>query len=259
MIKIAIIGAGNMGGAITRGLSTDPEMDITVSNPSNTKLQALKEQCPGITTTNSNVEAVRHADAVIICVKPWIAATVIDEIRQYTLKAKPLTISIAAGIDTDALAAVYGCENLPLAYAIPNTAIAVGQGMTFACTANCDQRHADMLSRIFSCMGAFALTDRKHMDAAMALSSCGIAYAYKYAQACVQAGVQLGFKPADALRYTIETVKGAMAMLGQPGATPQGEIDRVTTPGGLTIKGINQLEHTGFTSSVIQAILKPLE
>ena len=108
-------------------------------------------------------------------------------------------------------------------------------------------------------MGVVDVIEERLMDAATALSSCGIAYVFKFIQACVQAGVELGFKPADALRYVNATVDGAAALLSLPNTNPQCEIDKVTTPGGMTIKGINALEHSGFSSAVINAILTPLK
>ena len=141
---------------------------------------------------------------------------------------------------------------------IPNTALSVGKSMTFIAPRRAE-RITDTIVKMFETMGEVAVIEEKLMDAATALTSCGIAYVYKFAQACVQAGVELGFKPADALKYVCATMDGAATMLSQPGAAPQSEIDKVTTPGGMTIKGINMLEHTGFTSAVIKAILSPVK
>jgi pyrroline-5-carboxylate reductase len=131
--------------------------------------------------------------------------------------------------------------------------------MTFIAARRASDELKQFVKEAFSSMGEAAIVEERLMNAATALSSCGIAYAYKYVQACVQAGVQLGFRPDDALHYVLATVDGAVAMLRQNETLPQQEIDRVTTPGGMTIKGINELDHQGFTSAVIRAILKPLE
>ena len=131
--------------------------------------------------------------------------------------------------------------------------------MTFIAARRADNNTLDSIVKMFGTMGEVAVIEERLMDAATAISSCGIAYVYKFIQACVQAGVELGFKPADALRYVCATVDGAAAMLSQPDAAPQTEIDKVTTPGGMTIKGINSLEHNGFTSAVINAILAPVK
>ena len=131
--------------------------------------------------------------------------------------------------------------------------------MTFIAGRRAEGEALEAVKSMFALMGEVAVIEERLMDAATALSSCGIAYVYKFMQAMVQAGVEMGFRPAEALRYVCATVDGAAAMLGQPGATAQGEIDKVTTPGGMTIKGINALEHAGFTSAVINAVLTPLK
>lgn len=261
-MKFAIIGAGNMGAAIAIGLSSAPEKHhIVVSNPTQAKLDALRARCPGIATTTDNIEAATDADAIVLCVKPWILPQVIAWLKPTLRSKSPALISIAGGVDIDSLRQMLnlGADCPPLYHVIPDTAIMVSRGMTFIATDCADERLTEQVRQAFATMGNAAVVEQRLMPAATALSSCGIAYAYKYIQACVQAGVQLGFRPADALSYTIATVQGAAEMLSQLGTLPQQEIDRVTTPGGMTIKGVNELEHKGFTSAVISAILKPVE
>lgn len=250
-----------MGSAIVRGLCGSRDWnaaEIVAANPSLPKLNTLKADCPQVVTTNSNRSAAAGADVVVIAVKPWLVANVASEITA-ALRPDAIIVSVAAGIDLDTLRSLF-CTEVPhpLARAIPDTAISAGRGMTFVCVAHCGERQRDIVRSIFDTMGRTDFIDEKLMGAATALSSCGIAYVYKFVQAYVQAGVELGLRPADALKATIATVEGAMAMLSQPGATVQGEIDRVTTPGGMTIKGINELDHAGFTSAVIRAIKRPL-
>ena len=244
-MKVAIIGAGNMGGAIARTLAATGEYKIALSNPTLPKLEAFKAEFPEeryITVTTDNVEAVIDADVVILAVKPWLLGQVIDQIKPRLVYRRNTIVSLAGGV----------CR------VIPDTALAVGKSMTFIAGRRADTSTLQVVESLFRRMGEVAVIEERLMDAATALSSCGIAYVYKFIQACVQAGVELGFKPADALRYVCATVDGAAAMLSLPGAAPQTEIDKVTTPGGMTIKGINALEHSGFTSAVINAILTPV-
>lgn len=246
-----------MGSAIARGLAeADPALRITVANPSAPKLQALSAACPGITTTRSNAEAAHGADLVILAVKPWLAAEVLSDITSRLGHPLPLLVSIAAGVGFELLRPHAAATIL----AIPDTAVAVRAGMTFIVPdAGVSADATEAVRTLFALLGEVDVIAEAKLPAAMALSSCGIAYAFKYVQACTQAGVELGLTPAQARRYTVATIAGAAALLGaDPGTDPQSEIDRVTTPGGLTIRGINQLERSGFTAAVIDAILKPL-
>lgn len=249
-----------MGGAIARSLADAEMFDITVSNPSQGKLDAIKAEFPAVTVTTDNVEAVIDADVVILAVKPWLLEDVVREIKPRLVYRRNIIVSLAGGVTLDALDAMLmrGDELPPLFRVIPDTALSVGKSMTFICTRRSEPEDDNTVAALFSIMGKVAFIEERLMDAATALSSCGIAYVYKFIQACVQAGVEMGFRPADALQYVCATVDGAAAMLTQPGASPQAEIDKVTTPGGMTIKGINALEHNGFTSAVINAILTPL-
>ena len=259
-MKVAIIGAGNMGGAIARALAATGQYSIAVANPSLPKLEAIAAEYPNVKTTTDNIVAVCNADVVILAVKPWLIANVVEQIKPNLDYSSTAIVSLAGGMSLDTLDSILIRNNeLPaLCRVIPNTALSVGKSMTFIAPRRAE-KITDTIVKMFETMGEVAVIEEKLMDAATALTSCGIAYVYKFAQACVQAGVELGFKPADALKYVCATMDGAATMLSQPGAAPQSEIDKVTTPGGMTIKGINMLEHTGFTSAVIKAILSPVK
>lgn len=249
-----------MGGAIARALAATGEYKIAVANPTTPKLEAIKAEYPDVTVTTDNVEAVIDADVIILAVKPWLLATVIEQVKPRLVYRRNTVVSLAGGISLDALDAmlVRGDELPALCRVIPDTALSLGKSMTFIAGRRAEGDAIAAVEALFRRMGEVAVIEERLMDAATALSSCGIAYVYKFMQACVQAGVEMGFRPADALRYVCATVDGAAAMLSRPGASPQAEIDKVTTPGGMTIKGINALEHNGFTSAVINAILTPV-
>lgn len=264
-MKIAIIGAGNMGGAIATalyGAGGFEGVSIAVSNPTQAKLDALAARCPGITVTRNNFDAIRKADVIVLAVKPWILPQVIAELNPLILHTVTV-VSVAGGVNLDDLDSMFEHKRLdrlpPIFQAIPNTAITTGRGMTFfSGRRDKDGRSSEIVGRMFGAMGDVAQVPENLMDAGTALCSCGIAYVFKYMQACVQAGVQMGFRPDDALRYTLATIDGATSLMRRDGLLPQQEIDRVTTPGGMTIRGINSLEHNGFTSAVIRAITAAL-
>ena len=247
-----------MGGAIARAILSHPEsnIELTVSNRSDKKLRHLANDFPGVKTTTDNVEAVRGADMLILAVKPYVLPAVKEELADVTLPKS--IVSVVAGTGTAELENMFG-RGRAYFYAIPNTPVMCGKGLTFISTRNANVSETEKVVEIFSLAGEAMVIEERLMPAAMALCSCGVAYAFKYIQACVQAGVELGFSPVEAQRLSVSTVEGAMELLKQPGATPQSEINRVTTPGGMTIKGINCLERTGFVPSVIESIKAPLK
>lgn len=262
-MKIAIIGAGNMGSAIVRGIMRpeSPKYELTVSNPSKNSLENISAEFPTVKITTNNIEALRDADVGIFAVKPWILPSVAEEAVK--AKAVPqIIVSIAAGVGLNQLNGLFNRDlnhERSLFYVIPNTAISIGKGMTFITSKYAIDAEKDLVKNIFDLMGETAFIEEDKIGAATALCSCGIAYAFKYIQACVQAGVQMGFRPENAQKYAIATVDGAMELLKTKETTPQKEIDCVTTPGGMTIRGINMLEHTGFTSSIIKSIIEPIK
>lgn len=253
-MKIAIIGAGNMGGAIARGLAKGSLVrveNIRVSNPSPGKLEALKAEFPDMQVTADNGEAVAGADIVVLAVKPWMVGEVLHKLQ---LKETQMLISIAAGIKLGDLWQLLGQKGNPLFRVIPNTAISEMQSMTLVSCSQASQEQIQLVLDIFSEMGLAMLIPEEKMAAATAMTSCGIAYALKYIQAAMQAGIELGVRPKDGMRMVAQSLKGAAELILANDTHPSVEIDKVCTPGGLTIKGINQLEHDGFTSALINAI-----
>ena len=258
-MKVAIIGAGNMGGAIARGMAQGSlirPVDITVSNPSEGKLRAIKEFNPHIKTTCNNQEAINEADLIILAVKPWFIKEVIEGLTLQT--EKQIIASVAAGIPFAEYEQWIG-EKATIFRIIPNTAISQMQSMTLLASHNASKEQEALLANIFNEMGVAMLIDEKQMGAATALTSCGIAYVLKYIQAAMQAGVEMGIYPKDAARMVAQSVKGAAELILTNESHPSVEIDKVTTPGGLTIKGINELEHGGFTSAIINAMKASLK
>lgn len=243
-----------MGGAIARGLAKGSLVkveDITVSNPSQGKLEALKAEFPDMQVTADNSEAVASADIVVLAVKPWLVGEVLNKLQ---LKETQMLISIAAGIKLGDLWQLLGQKGNPLFRVIPNTAISEMQSMTLVSCSQASQEQIQLVLDIFSEMGLAMLIPEEKMAAATAMTSCGIAYALKYIQAAMQAGIELGVRPKDGMRMVAQSLKGAAELILANDTHPSVEIDKVCTPGGLTIKGINQLEHDGFTSALINAI-----
>lgn len=251
-MKIAIIGAGNMGSAIAYGLATGylgSEEKIMVSNPHNEKLEKLKERFPGIQTTNDNKEAVRNAGLVILAVKPWKVEEVLKPLH---LQRPQILVSLAAGISIEQLAHFVDPE-MPIFRVIPNTAIAERASMTLICGRNATEQQSQLLQDLFNEMGLSIFIREEQIAAGTALASCGIAFVLKYVQAAMQAGVEMGLSAKASKQMVAQTLSGAAALLLNNDAHPAIEIEKVTTPGGITIKGLNELEHAGFPDAVIRA------
>ncbi|WP_018464336.1 pyrroline-5-carboxylate reductase family protein [Segatella paludivivens] len=256
-MKISIIGAGAMGGAFAEGLLKSESInaaDVTVANPHTDKLEKFASLGASITTDNK-VAAI-DADIVAIVVKPWLVEKVIEEIKPILDYKKQIIINMAAAISSAQLFewAAKGEEKPAIFQIIPNIAIAVKASMTFIVPCNASDEQTNMVKGIFDNVGQTYLTDEQHLGAGTTLASCGIAYAMRYFRAASEGGVELGFKADIAKDIVLQTVKGAVELLQANGNHPEAEIDKVTTPGGLTIKGLNEMEHAGFTSAVIRGL-----
>lgn len=252
-MKVSIIGAGAMGGAVASGLlAKDNNIEITVSNPSAGPLERLKKE--GAAVTHDNSECVKDADIVVIAVKPWILEGVVNQIKHSIDYTRQIIALIVAGISCQKLKDMFESNGAypQIALVMPNTAMALGESMTFIVPVTADNDAIERVDGIFNQLGKTEIIDEAHLPASMALASCGIAYVMRYMRAATEAGVELGLKPAFAQKILCQTLRGAAALLEQPGAHPESEIDKVTTPGGLTIKGLNELENAGFTSAVIR-------
>lgn len=253
-MKIAIIGAGNMGGAIAQGLakgSIIAAQDITVADPSAEKLAALQNHFPAIETTTVNQDAVTGADVIIFAVKPWLMKQVMRELK---LKSRQVLVSIAAGVPFEELAHHVAEPEMTMFRLVPNTAISELASMTLIASRNATPEQERLMVDIFNEMGLSMLVTEDKLSATTALTSCGIAYVLKYIQAAMQAGIEMGIYPTDAMKMVAQSVKGAAELILNNDTHPSVEIDKVCTPGGITIKGINELEHGGYTSTIIKAM-----
>ncbi len=252
-MKLTIIGAGNMGGAIARGLAQGRlvnNSDITVCDPSHEKLKELNQEYPEIHTTSDNVSATQGADLVILAVKPWLLKEIMSGIP---LTDTQMVASLAAGIPFAELSQ-YAAAQTPLFRVVPNTAISQLASFTAIAAQNATPAQQQQLLDLFNEMGIAMIVPESQIPAVTALTSCGIAFVLKYIQAAMQAGVEMGVYPKDAMRMVAQAVKGAAELILNNDTHPSVEIDKVTTPGGITIKGINELDHAGFSSAVIRAM-----
>jgi pyrroline-5-carboxylate reductase len=251
--KIAIIGGGNLGTAIAEGLVKSGFMlpeHIMVTKRNISTIQYLENK--GILVSDNNLEAVGYAQTVVLAVKPFQIADVLAGIRS-KLTEKHLIVSVVTGVSMEEILHHAG-KKVGLVRAMPNTAIAIQESMTCICSRNTTDEQSQYVKDMFNQLGKVVVIDEKLMDAATVLGACGIAYALRFIRANIQGGIEIGFDSVTATLIAAQTVKGAAELLIQNGSHPEQEIDKVTTPKGCTIAGLNEMEHQGFSSSLIKGI-----
>ena len=251
--KIAIIGGGNLGTAIAEGLIKSKFCspgDITITKRNIATLNDLSAR--GVNVTSDNALAVRNSELVILAVKPFQVSDVVAGVKN-ELTDKHLLVSVVTGVLISEIESIL--ENkLPVFRAMPNTAIAIQESMTCISVANASEEQSRYVKDLFATLGKVSMIDEKLMEAATVLGACGTAFAMRYIRANIQGGIEIGFDALTASLIAAQTVKGAAELLLQKGTHPEQEIDKVTTPKGCTIVGLNEMEHQGFSSSLIKGI-----
>lgn len=252
--KIAIIGGGNMGSAIAEGLLksgfSQPE-DLIITKRKVDTLQHLIDQ--GVTVQTDNHAAVANAEVILMALKPYNVKDVLKELIPDLNPKKQIVISIVTGVWLNELEEILGTD-FPVFRAMPNTAIAIQESMTCLCHKNATAEQVNWVHELFHQLGISVAIDEKLMDAATVLGACGIAYALRFIRANIQGGIEIGFDARTANLIASQTIKGATELLIKEKKHPEEEIDKVTTPKGCTIAGLNEMEHQGFSSSLIKGI-----
>ena len=252
--KIGIIGGGNLGSAIAEGLLKSKFVaasDIIVTRRNAALLQPLAEK--GITVSDDNAKAIAGAEAIIVALKPYNVKEVLDGLKRNFDPSRHLVISVVTGVTLKDLAGIID-HGVPIFRAMPNTAIAIQESVTCLCSMGASAAQTTFVESLFDKLGITVTIDEKLMDAATVLGACGIAYALRFIRASTQGGIEIGFDSKTANLIAAQTVKGAAELLLKGNRHPEEEIDKVTTPKGCTIAGLNEMEHRGFSSSLIKGI-----
>lgn len=252
--KIAIIGCGNLGLSITQGLLRKIDgKQITVTRHNIGLIKNLEND--GVCVTNDNCKAVKQADVVILAVKPYLIAEVIKEIKN-DLTENQIIVSLATGVALKDIEGTCGKCN-QIVRVMPNIAAAVGESASaIAKGTTTTDESLNVVTEIFNLIGSAVVIDENLMESATVMAGCGTAFVLRFIRAMVEAGVQIGFKPSVATQIANQTVKGAAQILQSTGGHPEVELDKVTTPKGVTIKALNEMERNGFSSSIIQGMVK---
>jgi len=254
-MKVHIIGGGNLGVSIALGLTRfSKNNQITVTRRNTTSILYLEEL--GVTVSKDNKHNIQEADVIILTIKPYQVNTVLAEILPVI--SNKVIASGVSGLSIEALQNKIGDSNSAIRI-MPNIAAQFGASATCIAFNEKHQEQAQNVVSLFQDLGTAPIIDEKLMDAATVLAASGTAFALRYIRASMQAGIEIGFDWKTALAISAQTVKGAAEMILEENIHPEQLIDRVTTPQGCTIAGLNEMEMHGFSSSLIRGIKTSLK
>ena len=257
--RVSIIGCGNIGISLLLGLLKQriiPAKNITATRRNIEELAHLRKT--GVRLLTDNTEAIKESDLIIIAVKPYNIVSVLEELKDHLDPESQTLVSITAGVAIDKIQDVIGAR-VPVFRAMPNIAASVWKSVTCICHNGAKPEKVDAVKQLFDLIGTTMTIDEDLMESATILGACGIAYVLRFIRAMIQGGIQIGFDAATASIIVNQTVKGAAELLIERHQHPEFEIDKVTTPKGCTIVGLNEMEHNGFSSSLIKGLVASFE
>jgi pyrroline-5-carboxylate reductase len=255
MTKLAVLGGGNLGRALALGWVAAGRFkasDIRVTRRQADKLQDLADQ--GYKTSGDNAAAIEDADLVVIAVQPQQLDELLADIAVTLDEKRHRLISVVTGVSSAQIRKRIGTR-VPLVLAMPNTAVAIGESMTCLAAEPESEKALEEATALFDLVGETLVIQEEMMAPATALCACGVAFFLRCIRAASQGGIEIGFHPEDALLLASQTARGAASLSLREGAHPEGEIDRVTTPRGCTIVGLNEMEHRGLSSALIKGLI----
>jgi pyrroline-5-carboxylate reductase len=252
-MKIAIIGTGNLGKSIAKGLITNNA--ITTLYLTKRNLDEIEEfdGFKNVVLTANNIEAVQNSDILIFTLQPTHLEKVLKDIKPY-LSENHIIVSTVTGYNISKIEAQLGADQF-IIRAMPNTAISVGKSMTCLCSNEKGAKRIKVAESIFNRLGHSLSIPESQMQAATVICASGIAFWMRLIRATSQAAIQFGFDAHEAQELAMFTAEGAASLLITNGNHPEEEIDKVTTPRGCTITGLNEMEHQGMSSSLIQGMV----
>lgn len=252
--KFAILGVGNMGGALLKGLidtnAADPSR-VTIHNKRAERTAEIARRY-GVHAAPSNLECVAGADIVLLAVKPQIMFKVLEEVRGAAPNA--LYISVAAGISTERIERALGGAPR-VVRAMPNTPALIHEGATGLSSGQfASEGDLELANAVFQKVGRVAVVDEIHLDAVTGLSGSGPAYVMLIIEAFCDAGVKVGLSREIAMELAVQTIRGSARLLQETGEHPGRLKDMVTSPGGTAIAGLHTLEAGGLRTTIMNAV-----
>ena len=255
--NLAILGCGNIGSAIAKGLT---KSGMTADNITLTrrKLESLTELSEaGFQTSIDNANTVQNAEIILLTVLPNQLMDLLDDISS-NLSENHLLISIVSGVSIAEIQEKVG-KDIPIIRAMPNTAAVLCESMTCLSSLPPFSQELKTAQTLFEKVGNTLVIDETQMASATALCACGVAFFLRAIRAASQGGIEIGFHSDEAFTIAAQTARGAATLLLDNDSHPEAEIDQVTTPMGATIAGLNEMEHQGFSSAMIRGITTSTE
>jgi pyrroline-5-carboxylate reductase len=258
-VKIAIIGCGNLGASIANGLLMRGDFDpknLTLTKRNTASLAEFEAK--GVRVHTDNAVAAQYADIILLGVKPYNVSTILKEIKPALDPKKQIIISLATGVTLKEMYEVIDPKTVTFR-AMPNIAADIQESITCVCQEQASPMQVEMVQELFDSIGFTITIDESLMEAATVLGACGIAYVLRFMRAMIQGGIQIGFDSVTASKIVNQTVKGAAELMIQKNIHPEAAIDKVTTPKGCTIVGLNEMEHQGFSSAMVRGVIASYE
>lgn len=253
-MTIGIIGCGNLGESILQGvLKSNKDAKLIVSKRSIVGLKEKYQSYDNVLVTTDNKELINGADVIIIALKPFAVIPFLEENAFLFNKDKHTLVSAVTGVSLAEIGEVVGGD-LGLYRVMPNTASAVSESITAISSTQDPLNRKEIVENIFKSIGEVIYINEDLMESATVLGACGIAYVLRFMRAMIQGGIEVGFDAQTAKKIVSQTMKGAAQLIIENGSHPEEEIDKVTTPKGCTIVGLNEMEHSGFSSALIKGI-----
>ncbi|MCT6869083.1 MAG: pyrroline-5-carboxylate reductase [Apibacter sp.] len=252
-MKIAIIGAGNLGLAIAKGIINSNFTETLYITKRNIETIKEFETSHSIFLTTDNKTAIKNSEIIIFAVQPKILPIVLSECKGLLTDTHTI-ISVVAGFNISKLEEHIG-SNQSIIQAMPNTAISVNQSMTCLCSNSKGKERIPIALNIFNQLGHAIEIPEEQMQAATIICSSGIAFWMRIIRAHTLGAIEMGLEPNEAIAMITQTCIGAARLLEIKKSNPEQEIDKVTTPGGCTIAGINEMDHQGASSAIIKGLL----
>jgi pyrroline-5-carboxylate reductase len=259
-MKIAILGTGNLGHSIAMGILSQSNFNVKNLYLTKRNIKSLEQwnKLPDVKTSTDNKKAVRFSDIIIVAVQPKQLQGLLEEIKPQLNSKRHIIISVVTGRKIKEIESVIG-KGYPVIRSMPNTAISVGQSMTCLSTNAKGMDSIELAKTVFKSVGQTLCIDEKLMQTATVICASGIAFWMRLIRATSQGAVQLGFDAEEAQELSMQTALGAASLLIKSGNHPEQEIDKVTTPNGCTIEGLNEMEHQGMSSSLIKGLVASYE
>lgn len=252
MGKIGIIGCGNLGMSILNGLLAAGYESIYVSKRN---ASGFVNPAPDkVVFTTDNKELISSSEILIVTLKPYKIGEFLQQYKDLIAPSVHTIVSAASGVSISDISTLLK-DGVGVYRIMPNTASSVRESLTAVCYKADPLNRLNEIVELCDAIGTSIVIDEELMDAVTILGACGIAYVLRFIRGMIQGGIEVGFDAQTAGKIVSQTVKGAAELLIKNGNHPEAEIDRVTTPKGCTIVGLNEMEHAGFSSALIKGIV----